>query len=292
MRRVYLDNAATTNMRPDASLVMAGTASGTYGNPSSVMYEEGYNAHKSLTRARDGIEKILGVGDTGHVYFTAGGTESDNWAIKGVAWANKDRGNHIITSKIEHHAVLRSCEFLEKCGFDITYLDVDSDGVVDPQDVASAITDKTILVSIMMANNEIGTIEPIEEISKIAHDCNVLMHTDAVQAVGHMSVNIKEIGVDLLSFSAHKFHGPKGVGGLYIRNGVGIEPLLHGGSQEGNMRASTVNLPGIVGMAYALEVGNEHLDSQIESMKEIRQNFLHQILSIYPNAKLIGHPSL
>lgn len=292
MRRVYLDNAATTNMRPDASLVMAGTASGTYGNPSSVMYEEGYNAHKSLTRARDGIEKILGVGDTGHVYFTAGGTESDNWAIKGVAWANKDRGNHIITSKIEHHAVLRSCEFLEKCGFDITYLDVDSDGVVDPQDVASAITDKTILVSIMMANNEIGTIEPIEEISKIAHDCNVLMHTDAVQAVGHMSVNIKEIGVDLLSFSAHKFHGPKGVGGLYIRNGVSIEPLLHGGSQEGNMRASTVNLPGIVGMAYALEVGNERLDSQIESMKEIRQNFLHQILSIYPNAKLIGHPSL
>lgn len=292
MQRVYLDNAATTNIRSDALLVMAGTASGTYGNSSSVMYEEGYDAHKVLKQVRNRIEKILGVGDTGRVYFTSGGTESDNWAIKGVAWANKDRGNHIITSKIEHHAVLKSCEFLEKCGFDVTYLNVDSNGLVCPQDVANAITDKTILISVMMANNEIGTIEPVKEISKIAHDHDVLMHTDAVQAVKHIPVNIEDLDVDLLSFSAHKFHGPKGVGGLYVRDGVNMEPLLHGGSQEDNKRASTVNLPGIVGMACALEVGNEHLDSQIESMKEMRQNFLQQILYVCPNARLIGHSSL
>ena len=292
MRRVYLDNAATTNVRSDIAFIISEIARETYGNPSSVMYEEGYDANKLLKRARDGIEKILGVGDTGHIYFTSSGTESDNWAIKGVAWASKDKGNHIITSKIEHHAVLKSCKFLEKYGFDITYLDVDNNGLVDPQDVANAITDKTVLISIMLANNEIGIIEPIKEISQIAHQRNVLIHTDAVQAVVHMPIDIEELGVDLLSFSAHKFHGPKGIGGLYVRDGVNIAPLLHGGSQEDNMRASTVNLPGIVGMAYALEVGNEHLDSQIESMKEIRQNFLHQILSIYPNAKLIGHPSL
>lgn len=292
MRRVYLDNAATTNVRSDIAFIISEIARETYGNPSSVMYEEGYDANKLLKRARDGIEKILGVGDTGHIYFTSSGTESDNWAIKGVAWASKDKGNHIITSKIEHHAVLKSCKFLEKCGFDITYLDVDNNGLVEPQDVANAITDKTVLISIMLANNEIGTIEPIKEISQIAHQRNVLIHTDAVQAVVHMPIDIEELGVDLLSFSAHKFHGPKGIGGLYVRDGVNIAPLLHGGSQEDNMRASTVNLPGIIGMGCALEVGNEHLDNQIKYMQEMRQDFLQQILSIYPDAKLIGHPSL
>lgn len=292
MRRVYLDNAATTQISLATANHFANMLNNTYGNPSSILYEEGYDAYKFLKKAREDIESLFKVGEGGHIYFTSGGTESDNWAIKGIAWANKDKGNHIITSKIEHHAILKSCEFLEKWGFKITYLDVDSNGLVNPQDVANAITDKTILISIMMANNEIGTIEPVKEISKIAHDRNVLMHTDAVQAVKHMPVNIEDLGVDLLSFSAHKFHGPKGVGGLYVRDGVNIEPLLHGGSQEGNMRASTVNLPGIVGMACALEIGNEHLDSQIKFMQEMRQNFLQQILSICPNAKLIGHPSL
>lgn len=288
MKRVYLDNAATTQPGFLNSMHAERLSYIVYGNPSSVMYEEGYEANKLLKKARNSIEQLLGVEDTGHVYFTSGGTESDNWAIKGFAWANRDKGNHIITSNIEHYAVLRSCEFLEKCGFEVTYLDVDSNGVVDPQDVANAITDNTILVSIMMANNEIGTIEPIEDIIKVSHERGVAVHTDAVQAIRNIPINISKMGVDMLSFSGHKFHGSKGVGGLYIRDDIKIEPLLHGGHQENGMRASTVNMPSIVEMAEVLKHVTENRLSYQETMQQLSEKLWHGISEACPEAKLIG----
>ena len=222
------------------------------------------------------------------VYFTSGGSESDNWALKGVAFANRKKGNHIITSAIEHHAILHTCEWLEKQGFEITYVPVDADGLVNPADVEAAITDKTILISIMAANNEIGTIEPIEEIAKIAHAHHVLFHTDAVQAIGAIPVDVRAIGCDLLSLSGHKFHGPKGVGALYIKQGTRIDNLIHGGAQERGRRASTENVAGIVGMAEAIELATANIPEKAARISALRDQLIDGLTAL-PYVRLNGH---
>lgn len=258
-----------------------------YGNASSKFYKTGRDAEAALAGFRERVAKQLGVRPN-EIYFTASGCEADNWAIKGVADAYKDKGNHIITSSIEHHAILGACEFMEKHGFEVTYLPVDEKGRVNPADVEAAITDKTVLISIMTANNEIGTIEPICEIAKIAKAHGIVMHTDAVQAVGHMRVNAPELGVDMLSVSAHKFHGPKGVGLLYIRNGVRISNLIHGGGQERGKRAATENLAGIAGMCTALELVNKNLEANVAKMTALRDRLIEGISSKIPYCVLNG----
>lgn len=282
-----MDNNATTSLSGRALEVMMPYFTEIYGNASSKFYEVGRRAEGALAELRSKVAKELGVAPN-EIYFTASGCEADNWAIKGIADAYSVKGNHIITTKIEHHAILSACEFLEKHGYEVTYLPVDSDGTVKPSDVEAAITDKTILISVMTANNEIGTIEPIAEIAKIAKQHRVLMHTDAVQAIGHMKVNAKELGVDLLSLSAHKFHGPKGVGVLYIRNGVKISNLIHGGGQERGKRAATENLAGIAGLAEALAETNENSDAKIEHMKKMRDRLIKGIEEAIPDAYLNG----
>ena len=252
MKRVYMDNAATTRVLPVVFEVMKPYFSEQYGNPSSAYSFSGKVAGK-IADSKEGIAKILGCSGK-EIFFTAGGSESDNWAIKGVADALKDKGNHIITTQIEHHAVLHTCEFLEKHGYEVTYLPVDENGLVDPEEVEKAIKPETILISIMFANNEIGTIEPVEKIGKIAKEHSVLFHTDAVQAFGHVPINVEKMNIDLLSASAHKINGPKGVGFLYIRKGTKITNLIHGGAQEYGKRAGTVNAPGIMGFAKAAEI--------------------------------------
>ena len=258
-----------------------------YGNASSKFYKTGRLAEAALVGFRERVAKQLGVRPN-EIYFTASGCEADNWAIKGIADAYRDKGNHIITSSIEHHAILGACEFMEKHGFEVTYLPVDEKGRVNPADVEAAITDKTILISVMAANNEIGTIEPICEIAKIAKAHGIVMHTDAVQAMGHMRVNVPELGVDMLSVSAHKFHGPKGVGLLYIRNGVRISNLIHGGGQERGKRAATENLAGIAGMCTALEIANKNLDANVAKMTMLRDRLIEGISSKIPHCILNG----
>ncbi len=258
-----------------------------YGNASSKFYKTGRLAEAALVGFRERVAKQFGVRPN-EIYFTASGCEADNWAIKGIADAYRDKGNHIITSSIEHHAILGACEFMEKHGFEVTYLPVDEKGRVNPADVEAAITDETILISVMTANNEIGTIEPICEIAKIAKAHGIVMHTDAVQAMGHMRVNVSELGVDMLSVSAHKFHGPKGVGLLYIRNGVRISNLIHGGGQERGKRAATENLAGIAGMCTALEIANKNLDANVAKMTMLRDKLIDGISSKIPYCILNG----
>eukprot|EP00828_Plagiopyla_frontata_P042251 TRINITY_DN6253_c0_g1_i2.p1 TRINITY_DN6253_c0_g1~~TRINITY_DN6253_c0_g1_i2.p1 ORF type:complete len:343 (-),score=40.36 TRINITY_DN6253_c0_g1_i2:1062-2090(-) len=214
------------------------------------------------------------------IYFTGGGSEADNWALKGIATAHKNRGNHIITTKIEHHAILHSCEFLEKFGYEVTYLDVDKEGFINLQELKNAITDKTILVSIMFANNEIGTIQPIKEIGQICKENKVLFHTDTVQAVGSVPIDVKELNIDMLSMAAHKVYGPKGVGALYIRKGIKIDNLIHGGAQERNRRAGTENIPGIVGMGKALELATSNLENHINKLTRLRKRLIDGLLKI------------
>ncbi len=288
MRSVYLDNNATTKVSQKAIDAMLPYYTDIWGNASSVFYETGQKAETALSRLRESVAKNIGASNANEIYFTASGCEADNWAIKGIAFANKRRGNHIITTKIEHHAVLGACEFLEKNGFEITYLDVDKYGLVSPDAVESAITDRTILISVMTANNEIGTIMPIKKIAEAAHRHKVLFHTDAVQAIGHMPVNVSELGVDMLSLSAHKFHGPKGVGALYIRNGVRIENLIHGGGQERGKRAATENLAGIAGMAAALESAVTDLEKNTAHMKKLRDVLINGIRERVSFIKLNG----
>ena len=285
--KVYLDNNATTALNPVVLEEMLPYYKEIYGNPSSKFYDVGRKAETALYELRERVAKQLNA-KTNEVYFTASGCEADNWAIKGVAFANKNKGNHIITTKIEHHAILSACEFLEKHGFSVTYLDVDETGKVTAEQVANAITDSTILVSIMTANNEIGTIEPIREIAKVCREKKVIFHTDAVQAIGHMKIDVEDLGVDMLSLSAHKFHGPKGVGALYIRNGVRIENLIHGGGQERGKRAATENLAGIAGLTKALELANTDLDQKIAKMKSLRDKLIKGISENVPYCKLNG----
>lgn len=289
MDRIYLDNAATTPVDKRVLEAMLPYYSDVFGNPSS-LYSYGQEAKKAIEEAREKVAKALGA-DADEIYFTSGGSESDNWALKGVAYALKDKGNHIITTEIEHPAVLNTCRYLEKEGFKITYLPVDEYGLVKPEDLKKAITDKTILVSIMFANNEIGTIEPIEELVKIAHEKNVYFHTDAVQAVGNVPIDVKKLDVDLLSLSAHKIYGPKGVGALYIKKGIKIHSLIQGGTQEKNRRAGTENVAGIVGLGEAIELITKNLDSHINKLTFLRDKLINGILEKIPYTRLNGHPT-
>ena len=286
MNRVYMDNAATTPVSPAVLEKMLPYFSECYGNANSI-HSTGLDARKALNAARKKVAAALNCNPE-EVYFTSGGSESDNWALKGVAFANRKKGNHIITSAIEHHAILHTCEWLEKQGFEITYVPVDADGLVNPADVEAAITDKTILISVMAANNEIGTIEPIEEIAKIAHAHHVLFHTDAVQAIGAIPVDVRAIGCDLLSLSGHKFHGPKGVGALYIKQGTRIDNLIHGGAQERGRRASTENVAGIVGIAEAIELATANIPEKAARISALRDQLIDGLTAL-PYVRLNGH---
>ena len=283
---IYLDNAATTKMREEVLDEMIPYFVENYGNASSI-YSVGRDSRAVLDEKRAVIASILGAKDK-EIFFTGGGSESDNWAIKGVAFANRKKGNHIITTKIEHHAVLHTCQYLEKQGFEVTYLPVDENGLISLEELENAIRPTTILISVMFANNEIGTIEPIKEIAEIAKKHKVYFHTDAVQAVGHVPINIDDLGVDLLSFSGHKFCGPKGVGCLYIRRGVKIDPLIHGGAQERGKRASTENIAGIVGMAKALELATDDMEKETDRILKLRERLINGIFDKIPYVKLNG----
>ncbi len=286
MKRIYLDNAATTAVHPQVIEKMLPYFTDCYGNASSVHFV-GRDARKALEDSRRRVAAVLNCKPQ-EVYFTSGGTESDNWALKGAAFANRKKGNHIITSAIEHHAILHTCEWLEKQGFEITYVPVDEFGVVNPADVEKAIKDETILVSIMAANNEIGTLQPIKEIAEICHAHQVLFHTDAVQAMGAVKVDVQEIGCDMLSLSAHKFHGPKGVGVLYVKQGTRIENLLHGGAQERSRRATTENVAGIVGLAEALELATADIEGKAAYLTNLRDQLIDGLTAL-PYVRLNGH---
>ena len=287
-RTIYLDHAATTFVKPEVLDAMIPYFTEYFGNPSSI-YSIARDSKKAIETARVQTAKALGA-DPDEIYFTSGGSESDNWAIKGVALANRKRGNHIITTQIEHHAVLHTCKFLEKEGFEVTYLPVDQYGLVNPEDLENAITEKTILISVMYANNEIGTIEPVGDLGAIARNHKVYFHTDAVQAIGNIPIDVKSQNIDLLSLSAHKFYGPKGAGALYIRKGVRIENLIHGGGQERKRRAGTENIAGIVGLGKAIELATADISGHNAAITAMRDRLLKGVLEKIPNARLNGHP--
>lgn len=286
-KTIYLDNAATTALYPEVLDKMIPYMTKYYGNPSSI-YSFASIGKRATDKSRKTIADFIGAKDD-EIYFTAGGSESDNWAIKSVAYSYKKKGKHIITTKIEHHAVLHTCEFLEKNGYEVTYIDVDENGVVKLDELKNAIRPDTILISVMFANNEIGTIQPIREIGQIAKENKIIFHTDAVQAFGHLRINVDELNIDLLSASGHKFHGPKGTGIMYIRNTVKLEPLIHGGAQERNKRAGTHNVPGIVGMASAVEISDKRLETNIEKETALRDYLIERVLEEIPYVKLNGH---
>lgn len=283
---IYLDNAATTELKPEVLEEMLPYLKENYSNPSSI-YTFAQKANKAVDDARRTIAEIIGAKER-EIYFTSGGSEGDNWALKGTADLLKEKGKHIITSKIEHHAILHTCEYLERQGYDVTYLDVDENGVVSPESVEKAIRPDTILISIMFANNEIGTIEPIKEIGEIASKHGVLFHTDAVQAFGHVPVNVDELHIDMLSASAHKFHGPKGVGFFYLRDSAKLGAFIHGGAQERSRRAGTHNVPGIVGLAAAARIAIQKMEENIKKETEIRDYTIERILKEVPYARLNG----
>ncbi|MCX7883920.1 MAG: cysteine desulfurase NifS [Caloramator sp.] len=287
-RFVYMDHAATTYVKPEVLDAMMPYFAENFGNPSSI-YTFSRKSKSAIEEAREKVARAIGA-NSDEIYFTGGGSEADNWALKGIAFANKDKGNHIITTKIEHHAILHACEFLEKNGFEVTYVDVDENGIVKIEELEKAITDKTILISVMFANNEIGTIQPIKEIGEIAKKRNIYFHTDAVQAVGNVEIDVKEMNIDMLSLAAHKFYGPKGVGALYIKKGVKIENLIHGGGQERKRRAGTENIPGIVGLGKAMELATKDIDSHNEKIIKMRDRLLNGIMEKIPYTKLNGHP--
>lgn len=284
---IYLDNAATTAVKPEVFEAMKPYFTEFYSNPSSV-YGFAQKNHTVVEDARETIADTLHAAPQ-EIFFTGGGSEGDNWALKGVALSYAQKGKHIITSKIEHHAVLHTCEFLEKMGYEVTYLDVDEDGLVSLEELENAIREDTILISIMAANNEIGTIEPIKEIGAIAHKHGVLFHTDAVQAYAHIPIDVEEANIDLLSASGHKFHGPKGVGFLYVRKGVRLENLIHGGSQERGRRAGTTNVAGIVGMATAASLAVKNMEENAKKETALRDHFLERVEKEIPYVKINGH---
>ena len=286
MKTVYMDYAATTYVKPEVLEEMMPYFTQKFGNPSS-FYGISRETKMAIDKARGQVAKALNC-DMNEVYFTGGGSESDNWAIKGIASAHRKKGNHIITTKIEHHAVLHTCEYLEKNGFEVTYLDVNEEGFIDLKQLESAITDKTILVSIMFANNEIGTIQPIKEIGALCREKKVLFHTDAVQAVGSVPVDVKEMNIDLLSLAGHKLYGPKGIGALYIRRGIRIDNLIHGGGQERGRRAGTENIPGVVGLGKAIELATENIEENRARLTVLRDKLIDGILERIPYARLNG----
>jgi len=286
---IYIDNAATTKLSKKVLNEMMPYLTKNYGNPSSI-YSLAQESASAIKKAREKTAKVLGA-QPNEIYFTSGGTESDNWAIKGVADANREKGKHIITTSIEHHAVLHTCYYLEKQGFEVTYLPVESNGIINLNDLKKAIRKDTILISIMFANNEIGSIQPIKEIGKIAKEKGIYFHTDAVQAVGHIPIDVNELNIDLLSLSAHKFNGPKGVGALYVRNGTKISNLIHGGAQERKLRAGTENVPGIVGLGKAIEIAIEDMDKKNEYVSNLRDRLINGLLKI-PDTILNGDSKL
>ena len=286
--RIYLDNAATTKTSQEVVDAMLPYFTENYGNASSI-YEVGQRSKEAITTAREDIAKVLGA-KTEEIYFTAGGSEADNWALKAAFEAYSKKGNHIITTKIEHHAILHTCEYLEKKGAEITYLDVDENGLVNLDELQKAIRPETILISIMFANNEIGTIEPVKEIGMIAKEHGVLFHTDAVQAFGQVPIDVDEMNIDMLSSSAHKINGPKGIGFLYIRKGVKIRSFVHGGAQERKRRAGTENVPGIVGYGVAAKRAAETMEVRTAKERELRDYFIDRVLKEIPYVKLNGDP--
>ncbi len=289
MRRIYLDHAATTPTHPEVVEAMLPFFTDAFGNPSSI-HSQGQEAKGAIEGARIKVAELIGARSE-EIIFTSGGTEADNFALKGVAYANEHKGNHIITTPIEHHAVMEACKFLERRGFRITYLPVDEHGLVDPQDVRKAITDNTILISVMHASNEVGTIEPVEEIGKIAREAGVYFHTDAVQTVGHIPVNVDKLKVDLLSISGHKLYGPKGVGALYVRKGTRLVSLMHGGEQEKRRRAGTENVPAIVGLGKAVGLAGREIDKEAERLAYLRDKLIKGLGEKIDHIRLNGHPT-
>ena len=284
---IYLDNAATTRVYPEVFEAMTPFFTEHYANPAA-FYSFANPAQKAVHEAREQVANLIGAKNE-EIYFTGGGSESDNWAIKATAEAYKNKGKHIITSTIEHHAVLHTCQWLEKQGYEVTYVNVDKDGVIKLDELEEAIRPDTILISIMAANNEIGTIQPLREIGEIAHKHGVLFHTDAVQAFAHIPLNVDEMHIDMLSASGHKIHGPKGIGVMYIRKGVKILSFMHGGAQERRRRAGTHNVPGIVGMGKAVEIAAEHMEEQGKEIAKMRDYLIEQVLEKIPHARLNGH---
>lgn len=283
---IYMDHAATTAVKQEVLEAMLPYFTEKYGNASSI-YSLGRESKKAIEDARDRVAAALGA-QSKEIFFTGSGTEADNWAIKGVAYANKSKGNHIITTAIEHHAILHTCQYLESDGFEVTYLPVDENGLVSPEQVRNAIKPNTILITIMFANNEIGTIQPIAEIGKIAKEKKVYFHTDAVQAIGNVPINVEEMNIDLLSLSAHKFYGPKGIGALYIRKGTKIVSFLHGGAQERGRRASTENVAAIVGLGKAIEIASKNIEEYNQKLISLRDRTIKEITAKIPFVKLNG----
>ncbi len=286
MRNVYLDYSATTPVKEEVLKEMIPYFTEKFGNPSS-LYDKGLEAKEAVNHARERLAALINA-DPKEIYFTAGGTESDNWSLMGVADKLKNRGNHIITTKIEHHAILHTCDFLEKHGYDVTYLDIDKDGRISLEQLENAITDKTILISVMMVNNEIGTVQPIKEIGKIAKAHKIVFHTDAVQALGNVPIDVKDMGIDLMSMSSHKIYGPKGEGALYMRKGLRISNFIHGGAQENSKRAGTENLTGIVGFGKAAELARINFDKHVKHCSELRNYLVDRILEEIPDIQLNG----
>lgn len=284
---IYLDNAATTKTSKEVYDAMKPYFDEFYGNAASI-YRFAGESTKAVDEARKTVADFIGAKPK-EIYFTSGGSESDNWALKGVAFAKREKGKHIITSKIEHHAILHTCEYLEKLGYEISYIDVDENGVVKLDELEAAIREDTILISIMFANNEIGTIEPVKEIGRIAHEHGVIFHTDAVQAFAHVPINVDELNIDIMSASGHKFNGPNGVGIMYLRDSVKIGSFIHGGSQERGRRAGTHNTPGIVGFAKATEIASKTMEQKAAYEKELRDYLIDRVLAEIPYTKLNGH---
>ena len=287
-KRIYVDNAATTKVAPEVLEAMLPYFTENYGNPSSI-YQEGRTAKTAIEKARDQVAAAIGA-QPKEIYFTGSGSEADNWAIRSVAKNLKNKGNHIITTAVEHHAVLHTCKDLEKQGFEVTYLPVDKLGRVSPEAVKAAIKDTTILITVMYANNEIGTIMPIREIGEIAHEAGVIFHTDAVQAVGMVPIDVTEDHIDMLSMTGHKFHGPKGSGALYVRSGVKLTSFITGGAQERNRRAGTENVPGIVGLGKAIEMATADISEKAAYLTRLRDTYIKRVLELVPYAWLNGDP--
>lgn len=288
-KRIYADNAATTKVAPQVAEAMMPYFTEVYGNPSSI-YTEGRTAKIAVDKAREQVATAIGA-ESGEVYFTGSGSEADNWAIRSVAKAYRSKGNHIITTAVEHHAVLHTCQDLEKQGYEVTYLPVDEYGRVTAQAVKDAIKDTTILVTVMFANNEIGTLMPIPEIGEVCRKSGVLFHTDAVQAVGMVPIDVKEMKIDMLSLTGHKFHGPKGCGALYVRKGVKLTSFITGGAQEKNRRAGTENVPGIVGLGTAIELATADILSKAAYLTKLRDAYIQKVLDTVPYSFLNGHPT-
>lgn len=287
MNRVYLDNAATTRVKDEVLQAMMPYLTQVYGNPSSI-HGFGREAKKAVEAARDQVAAAIGA-QKSEIYFTGGGTEADNWIMKGAAFANQKKGRHIITTAIEHHAMLHTCQWLETQGFSVTYLPVDAFGLVHPQTLANAMTDETTLVSIMFANNEIGVIQPIAELSQIAHAHGAIFHTDAVQAVGAIPIDVNQMGIDAMSLSAHKFYGPKGVGALYLKKGIRVDAMQLGGAQERKRRGGTENTAGIVGLGKAIELAVSNMDAHISRITQMRDTLIDGIMQRIPEVRLNGH---